>query len=43
MIDRYIELRKEYGIIGTLFLTALFVFIVGWYASELIRVLGEFK
>jgi hypothetical protein len=43
MIDRYIELRKEYGIIGTLFLTALFVFVVGWYASELIRVLGEFK
>ena len=43
MIDRYIELRKEYGIIGTLFLTALFVFVVGWYASELVRILGEFK
>ena len=43
MIDRYIELRKEYGIIGTLFLTAMFVFIVGWYASELVRIIGDFK
>jgi len=43
MIDRYIELRKEYGILGTLFLTAMFVFVVGWYASELVRILGEFK
>jgi hypothetical protein len=43
MIDRYIELRKEYGLIGTLFLTAMFVFVVGWYASELVRILGEFK
>ena len=43
MIDRYIELRKEYGIIGTLFLTVMFVFVVGWYASELIRIIGEFK
>ena len=43
MIDRYIELRKEYGLVGTLFLTAIFVFVVGWYAGELIRVLGEFK
>ena len=43
MIDRYIELRKEYGIIGPLFLTAMFVFIVGWYASELVRIIGEFK
>ena len=43
MIDRYIELRKEYGIIGTLFLTAMFVFVVGWYARELVRIIGEFK
>ena len=43
MFDRYIELRKEYGIIGTLFLTAMFVFVVGWYASELVRIIGEFK
>ena len=43
MIDRYIEMRKEYGIIGTLFLTAMLVFAVGWYASELIRIIGEFK
>jgi len=43
MIDRYIELRKEYGLIGTLFLTAMFIFVVGWYASELVRILGEFK
>ena len=43
MIDRYIELRKEYGIIGTLFLTAMFVFVVGWYASELVKIIGEFK
>tara|TARA_R100000908_G_C3661805_1_gene88729 strand:+ start:350 stop:484 length:135 start_codon:yes stop_codon:yes gene_type:complete len=43
MIDRYIEMRKEYGIIGTLFLTAMFVFVVGWYASELVRIIGEFN
>ena len=43
MIDRYIEMRKEYGLIGTLFLTAMFIFTVGWYASELIRIIGEFK
>jgi hypothetical protein len=43
MIDRYIELRKEYGLIGTLFLTAMFIFVVGWYASELVRIIGEFK
>jgi hypothetical protein len=43
MIDKYIELRKEYGILGTLFLTAMFVFVVGWYASELIRIIGEFN
>ena len=43
MIARYIELRKEYGIIGTLFLTAIFVFVVGWYASDLISIIGEFK
>ena len=43
MIDRYIELRKEYGILGTLCLTVMFVFVVGWYASELIRIIGEFK
>mgnify|MGYP001190580466 FL=1 len=43
MIDRYIELRKEYGLIGTLFLTAMFLFVVGWYASELVRIIGEFK
>ena len=43
MSDRYIEMRKEYGILGTLFLTAMFVFVVGWYASELVRIIGEFK
>ena len=43
MIDRYIELSKEYGLIGTLFLTAMFLFVVGWYASELVRIIGEFK
>ena len=43
MIDRYIELRKECGLIGTLFLAAMFVFVVGWYASELVRIIGEFK
>jgi hypothetical protein len=43
MFDRYIEMRKEYGLIGTLFLTAMFIFTVGWYASELIRIIGEFK
>ena len=43
MFDRYIEMRKEYGLIGTLFLTAMFIFTVGWDASELIRIIGEFK
>ena len=43
MIDRYIEMRKECGIVGTLFLTAIFLFVVGWYASELIRIIGEWK
>ena len=36
MIDKMIELRKEFGIHGIAIMSAFGMFVVGWYVKELL-------
>jgi hypothetical protein len=36
MIDKMIELRKEFGLHGLAMISAFGVFVVGWYVKELL-------
>ena len=36
MIDKLIELRKEFGIHGIAIMSAFGMFVVGWYVKELL-------
>ena len=41
MIDKFIDFKKEYGIIGFLFMGSLFSFCGWWYINQLITVLSK--
>ena len=36
MIDKMIELKKEFGIYGIAIMSAFGMFVVGWYVKELL-------
>jgi len=41
VIDKFIDFRKEYGIVGFLFMGGLFGFCGWWYIDQLIIVLTK--
>tara|TARA_R100000152_G_C6613789_1_gene66791 strand:+ start:204 stop:335 length:132 start_codon:yes stop_codon:yes gene_type:complete len=41
MIDRIIEFRKEWGLLGTILFAGLIVWTIGWYAVEFVNFLNK--